>query len=209
MKQLTLSLLFSLFIILSFGQDFSNRVKIDSNLSLALPCIYNTKNLNGVNVYSCQLEYISLGAVVSKNQFKIKSQEDFDICIKGVLKGCTNNTPALKNYQIKLIDTSLGGTRGKFIRFFNGKGTYPLSELQMFITIQDSTIYIVEAGLANDKQLTKQQSDSFFHSVRFTGKMPIVQGSLSTFTAFIKLMIVPLLVLAVIIFIILKLTQRI
>src|SRR5258706_15684839 len=118
MRKIKLFLFLSIISVKSFGQDsLWKKIVFNDFLTLTLPAKYDYNKSSYVTAYSGEISKNLYGIQYYDTVFlPIENERRFQISLTGFISGRVSD-PALKRYDVTVVDTSVGATKGLFATF--------------------------------------------------------------------------------------------
>jgi len=156
-----------LFIILStkvFGQDSVWKTKvINQVLTLQLPTKFQYRKSSFIQAFGGKVNanYYAL-QYYDTTILAIDNEENFQISLTGFISGRLED-PTLKRYDVLVVDTAFGGTKGLFATFTTNDTSEIHKQIYYFVTLANSQYYwfYVYSSILNQ---TNPEIDFFFNS---------------------------------------------
>ena len=140
MKWMALLLLQVLYTVGVFGQDVWHKTTVSSDLTVALPGTVSTKDIQKVmTVYIGLLDSNMYMVIHAPEKDQAGDLAELEKRYAAFIKGMAESQ--LKAYTYVTSDTSVGGTRGKIVRFTAPSALYNYQRIQYYITIAHNDYY--------------------------------------------------------------------
>ena len=165
----TIKLFFSLTIISCklFGQDPTWKTKIFSEiLTLSLPAKTEHQATSFIRAFGGEIDATFYGFEYYDTIFnRITTANQFQIALTGYISGRISD-PALKRYDVTVVDTSIGQTQGLLAKFITSDTSEAYKQVYYYVTIANNHFYLFYVYTPfpkfNDKNI-----EFFFRSIKF------------------------------------------
>ncbi len=142
MKTTRLVLLFSIIFLKSFGQDSLWKKSVFNDiLTLNLPSDFRYTNSSAVKVYGGELNKDFFGFQYYDTIFlPIENENQFQLSLTGFISGRVSD-PALKRYNVLVVDTSIGETKGLMAKFTTSDISETYKQIYYYVTLANNHYY--------------------------------------------------------------------
>ena len=163
-------LFFTIISLKSIGQDFLWKKNVFNEiLTLNLPADSKYANSSNVRSFGGEINGNFYGFQYYDTIFlSIENENQFQISLTGFLSGRVSD-PALKRYNVTVVDTSVGGTHGLMAEFKTKDTSESYKHIYYYVTLANNHYYwfYVYSPLVKDSY---EEMNFFFKSILFNSE---------------------------------------
>lgn len=203
-----LSSAFLFFLNATHGYAQGSKHRVGKSLTVTFPRTPDSMTTDGVFVKFLKSDHVSY--IVSFYDSVVadaKSKSDLEKYMKHVVIGYLRNA-TLRKMSHTETDTIIGGSRGKFLHFFNSETGAAYRQVFSFLTIQDDRIYAVQAIDQDGLSANRDSINTFFKSLEFHGRNYIASDAYETGRKIGYYLIPAVLVVLLVIFVIQRINRN-
>ena len=169
MKSITLLLSFTFLACIAFSQDsLWTKKQVSEILSFNIPSNFSTSQILFVQEYNGEEgDYVYVVRHYDTTM-KVESEERFKVSLIGFVDGMLQDS-SLAGYKIIINDTSIGSTKGLFVKLNSRGNQSTFKHIYFYVTIANGHFYVFNA-LSQATVEKSSQINLFFQSILFDPK---------------------------------------